>query len=69
MKSPDTLREREVEALVEMYTRRELDKMARALGLEPSRFRNKREAAKAILDALPSEDSRNGGCLLGYGQN
>lgn len=55
MKSPDSSRAREVEDLVKMYTRKELDKMARALGMDSSKFRSKRKVAKAILDALPSE--------------
>lgn len=57
MKSLGSSSQADVEELVKKYTRKKLDGMARSLGLDPSKFSNKREEAKAILDALPSGNS------------
>ncbi len=41
----------EIEGLVGAYPRRELDEMAKGLGLDPSAYPNKRAVAKAIVMA------------------
>jgi hypothetical protein len=45
----------EIDAFVRSHAREELNGLARALGLDPSKYRTKRDIARAIIESLPSE--------------